>query len=63
MQYNDKKNISSFIFYAQKLINDINHKYIESYNVDEEKQFRNLLESVKTIEVQNNKFAYKEQMK
>lgn len=52
----DKKNISSFIFYAEKLINDINHKYIESYNVDEEKQFRNLLESVKTIEVQNNTF-------
>jgi hypothetical protein len=56
----DKKNISSFIFYAQKLINDINHKYIESYNVDEEKQFRNLLESVKTIEVQNNKFESNE---
>ena len=52
----DKKNISSFVFYAQKLINDINHKYIESYNVDEEEQHRNLLESVKTIEVQNNTF-------
>lgn len=56
----DKKNISSFIFYAQKLINDINYKYIESYNIDEEKQFRNLLESVKTIEVQNNTFGSNE---
>ena len=50
----DRKNISTFLFYAQKLINDINHSYIESYKDGEEIRSRNLLESVTTINVPKN---------
>jgi len=45
----DRQIISTFLFYAQQLIDDLKYKYIERYTDGDETRTKNLLESVTTI--------------